>query len=52
MARVFKFAYLFCNRGRVLFLSLNELEEKSQATIILGKFGSPSKNNISNYLQL
>ena len=52
MTRVFKFGYLFCNRVRVPFLSLNELEEKSQATIILGKFGSPNKNNISNYLQL
>ena len=52
MTRVFKFGYLFCNRGRVPFLSLNELEEKSQAIIILGKFDSPNKNNISNHLQL
>ena len=28
----------FVKRGRIPFLSLNELGEKSRATIILGKF--------------
>ena len=28
----------FVKRGRISLLSLNELGEKSQATIILGKF--------------
>ena len=35
---VFKLGYPFCNRGRIPLLSLDELEEKSQATIIFGKF--------------
>ena len=40
---VSKSGYLFCNRGRVPLLSLNELEDESQATIILRKFDSPDK---------
>ena len=48
---VFKFGYLFYSRVRVPLLTLNELEEKSQATIILDKFDSRNKNNISNHLQ-
>ena len=47
----FKFGQLFYNRGKIPLLSLNELEEKSQATIILSKFGSANKNNISNHQQ-
>ena len=35
---VFKLGYLFVKRCRIPFLSLNELGEKSQATIILGEF--------------
>ena len=37
---VFKLGYFFVNRGRIPLLSFNELGEKSQATIILGKFVS------------
>ena len=44
-----KFGYLFCSRGRVPLLTFNELEEKSQATIILGKFDSPNKKNITKF---
>ena len=32
-------------------MSLNELQEKSQATIILCKFDSSNKNNIANHLK-
>ena len=46
-----KFGYLFCNRGRVPLLSLNELKEKLQAAIIISKIDSPNKNNISKHLQ-
>ena len=36
---VFKLGYVFfVNRGRILLLSLSELGEKSQATVILSKF--------------
>ena len=38
-------------RQKILLLSLNELQEKSQATIILSKFDSSNKNNIANHLQ-
>ena len=34
---VFKLGAVFCKRGRIPLLSLNELWEKSQATIILAK---------------
>ena len=37
-------------RQKILLLSLNELQEKSQATIILSKFDSSNKNNIANHL--
>ena len=38
-------------RQKILLLSLNELQEKSQATIILNKFDSSNKSNIANHLQ-
>ena len=39
---VFKLGYLFYKGGRIPLISLNELGEKSQATIILGKFVNKS----------
>ena len=35
---VFKLRYYFVRRGRIPLLNLNELREKSRATIIVGKF--------------
>ena len=46
---VFKLGYLFCNRGRIPLLSLDELEEKSQATIVFGKFANKSVFNWSKF---
>ena len=48
---VFKLGYQFCNRDKIPLLSLNELEEKLQATIIFSKFDSSNKYDISNHLQ-
>ena len=45
MTRIFKLGYIFVKRGRIPLLSLNELGEKSRATIILGKFVSKPKSN-------
>ena len=38
MKSSFELGYVFCQRGTIPPLSLNELGEKSPATIILGKF--------------
>ena len=40
---VFKLGTYFVIRGRILLLSLNELEEKSRVTITLGKFVNKPK---------
>ena len=45
MTRIFKLGYIFVKRGRITLLSLNELGEKSRATIILGKFVNNPKSN-------
>ena len=42
---VFKLEYLFFQMGRTYLLSLNELSEKSRATIILRNFGNKPKSN-------
>ena len=39
---VFKLGYVFCQERQDALLSLNELLEESQATIILGKFVNKS----------
>ena len=44
MTRIFKLGYIFVKRGRIPLLSLNELGEKSQAIIILGKFVNKLKS--------
>ena len=42
---VFKLGYLFVKGGRLPLLSLNELGEKSQSAITLGKFSTKSQSN-------